>query len=128
MQVEALGERRRVCLLMALNLGSRRTLCYAIVLTGRKSGFRARFRPDCYRESTEIGPPAGPARAGWAELRQERVYTRLAGLEPWVFIGRTLHIASRGFVPGAQTDKNPRVYTRFRRSAAKPERVRVYLP
>ncbi len=26
---------------------------------GRKSAFRARFRPDCHRESTKIGPPAG---------------------------------------------------------------------
>ena len=35
------------------------TLCYAIVLPGRKSAFRAGFWPECYRESTEIGPPAG---------------------------------------------------------------------
>ncbi len=35
------------------------TLCYAIVLPGRKSAFRAGFWPDCYREATEIGPPAG---------------------------------------------------------------------
>jgi hypothetical protein len=33
--------------------------CYAIVLRGRKSVFRAGFWPDCYRESTEIGL-AGP--------------------------------------------------------------------
>ncbi len=36
-----------------------RTLCYAIVLPGRKSAFRAGFRSDCYRECTEMGPPAG---------------------------------------------------------------------
>ncbi len=36
------------------------TLCYAILLPGRKSAFRARFWPDCDRESTEIGPLAGP--------------------------------------------------------------------
>ncbi len=35
------------------------TLCYAIVLPGRKSAFQAGFWPDCYRESTEIGSPAG---------------------------------------------------------------------
>ncbi len=31
-------------------------LCYAIVLQGRTSAFRAGFWPDCYREST--GRPA----------------------------------------------------------------------
>ncbi len=40
------------------------TLCYAIVLPGRKSAFRAGFWPDCYRENTEIGPPAGRRPAG----------------------------------------------------------------
>ena len=37
-------------------------LCYAIVLPGRKSAFRAGFWPDCFRESTEIGP--GRPKAG----------------------------------------------------------------
>jgi hypothetical protein len=40
------------------------TLCYAIVLPGRKSAFRAGFWPDCYREYIEIGPPAGLGPAG----------------------------------------------------------------
>ena len=31
------------------------TLCYAIVLPGRKSAFRTGFWPDCCRETTEIG-------------------------------------------------------------------------
>ncbi len=31
------------------------TLCYAIVLPGRKSGFRAGFRPDSTRENIKIG-------------------------------------------------------------------------
>ena len=31
------------------------TLCYAIVFPGRKSGFRAGFRPDSGRESCNIG-------------------------------------------------------------------------
>ncbi len=35
------------------------TLCYALVLPGRKSAFRAGIWPDCYREITEIGSPAG---------------------------------------------------------------------
>ncbi len=35
------------------------TLCYAIVPPGRKAAFRAGFWPDCYRERTEIGSPAG---------------------------------------------------------------------
>ncbi len=45
---------------------SRQTLtpCYAVVLPGRKSAFRAGFLPDCYREATEIGPPAGRRPAG----------------------------------------------------------------
>jgi hypothetical protein len=39
-------------------------VCYAIVLPGHKSAFRAGFGPDCYREDTEIGPPAGRRPAG----------------------------------------------------------------
>ena len=39
-------------------------LCYALVFPGRKSAFRAGFWPDCYRASTEIGPPAGLRPAG----------------------------------------------------------------
>ncbi len=35
------------------------TLCYAIVLPARKSSLRAGCWPDCYRESTDIGPSAG---------------------------------------------------------------------
>ncbi len=38
-------------------IGSPR-LCYAIVLPGRKSGFRAGCRPDSSPESIKIGPPA----------------------------------------------------------------------
>ncbi len=47
-----------------LKVSQKSTLCYAIVLPGRKVAFRARFWPDCYRESIEIGPPTGlrPAR------------------------------------------------------------------
>ncbi len=40
------------------------TLCRAILLPCRKSAFRAVFEPDCYRESTEVGPPAGRGPAG----------------------------------------------------------------
>ncbi len=35
------------------------TLRYAIMLPGRKSGFRAGFRPDSNRESLKFGPSAG---------------------------------------------------------------------
>jgi hypothetical protein len=35
------------------------TLCYKILFPCRKSAFQAEFGPSCYRESTEIGPPAG---------------------------------------------------------------------
>ena len=35
------------------------TLCYAIVLPGRKLAFWAGFWPDCHRERTESGPAAG---------------------------------------------------------------------
>ncbi len=45
------------------------TLCYAIVPPGRESAFRAEFWPDCYRESTEVGPPAGRRPAGPEVLR-----------------------------------------------------------
>ena len=37
----------------------RSTACYAIVLPGRRSAFRAGLWPDCYRKSTDIDPPAG---------------------------------------------------------------------
>ncbi len=41
-----------------------RSLSYAIILPGRKSVFRAGFRPDSNRENLKIDPPAGrsPAR------------------------------------------------------------------
>jgi hypothetical protein len=40
------------------------TLCYAIVLPGRHSAFRARFWRDCCRENMKIGRPAGQRPAG----------------------------------------------------------------
>ncbi len=40
------------------------TRCYAILLPGRKSAFRAGFWPDCYRENTKVGPPASRRPAG----------------------------------------------------------------
>jgi hypothetical protein len=39
-------------------------LRYAIVLPGRRSGFRVGFRPECSRESPKIGPLAGRRPAG----------------------------------------------------------------
>ena len=49
------------------------TLCYAIVLPGRKSVFRAGFRPDSSRESLNIGPPAGLRPAGGLMLKLFRL-------------------------------------------------------
>ncbi len=49
------------------------TLCYAIVLPGRKSGFRAGFRQDSIRESLKIGPPAGFRPAGGPILKLPRL-------------------------------------------------------
>ncbi len=40
------------------------TLCYAIVLPDRKSGFRAELQQDYIREGFKIGPPAGLRPAG----------------------------------------------------------------
>ncbi len=40
-------------------------LCYAIVLPGRTSGFRAGFRPVSGWESTNIGPLAGRMPSGF---------------------------------------------------------------
>ncbi len=43
-------------------------LCYAIVPPGRRSGFRAEFRPDSNGENIKIGPsadrPSGRPKAG----------------------------------------------------------------
>ena len=44
-------------------------VCHAIVLPGRTSAFRAGFWPDSYRESTEIGHPAGRRPAGGGRYR-----------------------------------------------------------
>ena len=46
------------------NTKKTRILCYAIGLPGRKSGFRAGFRPDSIRESLKLGPPVGLRQAG----------------------------------------------------------------
>ncbi len=40
------------------------TLCYAILRLGRKSGFRAEFRPDSNQENLKIGPQASLRPAG----------------------------------------------------------------
>ncbi len=40
------------------------TLCYAVMLPGRKSRFRAGFRQDSNKGSFKIGPPAGRKLAG----------------------------------------------------------------
>ena len=43
------------------------------MLPGRKSGFRAGFRPDSSRESIKIGPPGGLRPAGGTILRLSRL-------------------------------------------------------
>ncbi len=63
------GERRDLHCYMGLEpdldrFDMRSILCYAIVLPGRKLVSRVGFWPDCYREDTEIGPPAGRRPAG----------------------------------------------------------------
>ncbi len=50
-----------------------RTLCYAIVLPGQKSGLRAGSRRDSNRENLKNGPPAGRRPAGGAILRLSRL-------------------------------------------------------
>ena len=54
-------------------LGFLGVVCYAIVLPGRKSGFRAGFRLDSNRESIKIGPPAGRRPAGKPISRLSRL-------------------------------------------------------
>ncbi len=61
---EYLGPRKVViCGYFATTIvrGTRRT---KKVFPGRKSDFRTGFWPDCYRENTEIGHPAGRRPAG----------------------------------------------------------------
>ena len=57
------------------------TRCYAIVLPGRKSGFRAGFRPDSNRESLKIGPPSGRRPAGGPMLKLSRFRSPISGPE-----------------------------------------------
>ncbi len=48
---------------------ARATLCYAIVLPGRKSSFLAGFRLDFSRESFKVTSPAGRRPAGGLILK-----------------------------------------------------------
>ncbi len=50
--------------ILSLLLRPPQTLCYAIMLPGRRSAFRAKFWQDCCRKRTEISPPAGLRPAG----------------------------------------------------------------
>jgi hypothetical protein len=50
-------------------------LCYAVVLSAGKSGFRAGCRPEFSRETLIIGPPAG-RRADFAGILNENLATR----------------------------------------------------
>ncbi len=58
------GEMLSRCHSSVSESGRTHALCYAIVLPGRTSAFRAGFWLDYYREITEIGPPAGLRPAG----------------------------------------------------------------
>jgi hypothetical protein len=54
-------------------------LCYALVLPGRKLGFRAGFRANSNRECFKINPPAGPRPAGGPILRLQNPTQILPG-------------------------------------------------
>ncbi len=47
-------------------LGEKSTLCYATILSGRKSGFLSGFRPDSKREYLDMEMALRPA-FGWPE-------------------------------------------------------------
>jgi hypothetical protein len=85
------------------------TLCYAIVLPGRKSAFRAGFWPDCYRENTEIGPPAGRAgrRADFGHCTATRDFRRTSSLTPDQFWGAPESRRQRVFTAGGQRGGSP---------------------
>ncbi len=53
------------CIRVPVGLVDMDTLCYAVVVSDRKSGFRA----GSSRENTKIGPPAGLPPAGGPILR-----------------------------------------------------------
>ncbi len=55
--------------LHALLLGPHGALCYAILLPGQNSGFRAGCRPNSIRENINIGSPAGIRPDGGPILR-----------------------------------------------------------
>ncbi len=63
------------------------TLCYAIVLPGRKSGFRAGFRPDYIRESLKIGPPAGRRPVGGLPGRKSSIFVVQTASSPSAKLG-----------------------------------------
>ncbi len=66
-QLDAIDFVLRACPLALSILG------YAIVLPGRKSSYRAGFRPDHSRETFKIGPPTGPRPAGGPIVRFSRL-------------------------------------------------------
>jgi hypothetical protein len=60
---------------VALPIRHHNTLCYALVLPGRKSSFRAGFRSDSHQENLKIGPPTGlrPAGVPFSRLTPTRI-------------------------------------------------------
>ncbi len=84
------------------------TLCYAIVRPGRKSGFRAGFRPDSGRESLRICPLAGGPKAG-----------RMAALHAFPIRIRPKSCPEARFPAGSAIAKPNVIYSLSRRSKLK---------
>ncbi len=67
------------------------TLCYTIVLPGRKSTFRVGCRPGSSRESLKISPPAGRRQAGGPMLKLSRLESgRIPARKPDFRPGNTI--------------------------------------
>ncbi len=83
------------------------TLCYALVLPGRKSGFRAGFRPDSMLEDIKIGPSVGRRPPGGTILRLSRIESdrnpfRKADLRP----GSIIVLRDTLMLPNTPTGKH----------------------
>ncbi len=62
--------------------GAGGTLCFAIALPGRKSGFRAGFRPDSNRETSKSARPAGEPILNVSQLESGRNPARTPDVRP----------------------------------------------
>jgi hypothetical protein len=94
------------------------TICYALVLSGRKSGFRAGFRPYSRRESLTIGFPAGfrPAEgpiAKLSRLESDRILpgSSISGPEALITSSRSFpHLWPRRVGKGAWVHCRERIF------------------